>query len=332
MQELISKAWFEKYRPRDINDIIFPDDEKELLIKQFIQQGYIQGNILSYGRGGVGKTTINKVLQGAIVQNAADIFVLGRSVEDVDELSGWLMKQPTASKQMIVVCEEFDKLSPKALSVLKDGLLEKYQPKVSFIVTTNKIHKLEAPLLQRFNIKLNFNEINLDKLGARLENILRLENISYTKEDFEVFLNKCKNKGIRDIINDLQLASFTGTFKISSIGMGLNSGVEDDIVNILKWFFMYPQNLTKDQTISLREINKIENIKQYYEWLNKVMLEDPTINYDYIFMTLIESNLFLPINNILIKYYQDLDMKKFKNLHVLACLSDIIEFWIELKK
>jgi SpoVK/Ycf46/Vps4 family AAA+-type ATPase len=57
---------------------------------------------------------------------------------------------------MIVVCEEFDRLSTQALTILKDGFLEKWMPKVAFIATTNNIQKIDSALLQRFNIKMNF--------------------------------------------------------------------------------------------------------------------------------------------------------------------------------
>jgi DNA polymerase III gamma/tau subunit len=153
-------AWFERYRPKFIEEIVFPDEEKAFTIKKFVEQGYIQGNIISYGPGGVGKTTINKVLINSFIKHAEDVFVLGRSVDDVDKLASWIVRAPTASKQRIIVCEEIDNLSAKALSVLKDGFLEKYQPNVAFIATTNNIQKLD-PALPKLILKVLFQDWNI---------------------------------------------------------------------------------------------------------------------------------------------------------------------------
>lgn len=331
MQNTMQKAWFEKHRPMTINDVIFPDAEKESIIKSFVQQGYIQGNILSYGPGGVGKTTINKVLLKEFIKHQDDVFILGRSVDDVDKLAAWIVRAPTASKQRIVVCEEFDNLSSKALSVLKDGFLEKYQPNVAFICTTNHIQKLEAPLLQRFNIKLNFTEVNIEGLIPRLENILRIENIEFNPEDVRNFAYAFKTKGIRDILNNLQLASYSGKFNPSAIGVGItSSGVEDSMIDIIKYLAMYPTNLDLANTKLLLDPSKTA-IAQYYDWLIKIMQDDTSINYDYIFVKLIQSDLILPIKNIFIDFYQNLEYKKFKHLHMIACIGSIFEYWVKVK-
>lgn len=331
MQQVMQKAWFEKYRPEDINDVIFPDQEKETLIRSFVEQGYIQGNILSYGPGGVGKTTINKVLLKAFTKHRSDVFVLGRSVDDVDKLATWMVQAPVASKQKIVVCEEFDNLSSKALSVLKDGFLEKYQPGVAFICTTNNIQKLEAPLLQRFNIKLNFTTINIERLVPRLAHILQVEGVEYNQEELTQFANAFQTKGIRDILNNLQLASISKKFNLASIGVGMtSSGTEDSMIDIIKYLMIYPTALDAGTTKTLLDPSKTA-IAQYYDWLVKVMQDDTSINYDYIFSKLINSDLILPIKNILIKYYQDLEYKKFKHLHVISCFGEVIEYWVKVK-
>lgn len=331
MQTAMQKGWFEKYRPVNINEVVFPDADKEALIKSFVDQGYIQGNILSYGPGGVGKTTINKVLLKEFIKHQDDVFVLGRSVDDVDKLASWIVRAPTASKQRIVVCEEFDNLSSKALSVLKDGFLEKYQPNVAFICTTNHIQKLEAPLLQRFNVKLNFTEINIEGLIPRLESILRAEQVEFNPEEVRNFAYAFKTKGIRDILNNLQLASISKRFNPTSVGVGMtSSGVEDSMVDIIKYIANFPTNLDLANTKLLLDPSKT-GIAQYYEWLVKIMQDDTSINYDYIFTNLIKSDLLLPLKNIFIDYYQNLEYKKFKHLHMIACLGSIIEYWVKVK-
>lgn len=331
MNELANKAWFEKYRPETFEEIIFPDENKEFLIKKFIDQGYVQGNIISYGPGGTGKTTVSKVLQNLFIKHKSDMFILGRSVESIDELSSWLLYEKTEfSKQKIVFCEEFDNLSSKALSVLKDGLLEKYQPKVSFIVTTNNIHKLDPALVQRFNIKLNFSTVNTNKLKYRLENILIKENISYQEDELLKFVDFTKNLGIRDIINNLQIASLYGKLNVNLIGSSSSGNIDDNLVNILVYLINYPTNLTLVDTQKLRQPENTP-IKDYYEWITQMLINDPAINFDYVYAGLLKAEIILPLKNIIIDHYQTIDSKKFKYLHLLATLANIFEYWIKVK-
>ena len=65
------QAWFEKHRPRTIDDLVFPtvlngegkDPEyiKEIF-KKFYNQEFVQGNVLSYGPGGFGKTSLKLIV------------------------------------------------------------------------------------------------------------------------------------------------------------------------------------------------------------------------------------------------------------------------------
>ena len=139
MEKLMQKPWFEKHRPTKIEDVVFESEIIKNKIEAFIKQGWIEGNIISYGPGGTGKTTINKILLYSIVNNRNDMFTLSSSVQDIDKLKSWLMEESRGSRQRIVICEEFDRLSPEAQTALKNGLMENYMPNVSFIVTTNKI-------------------------------------------------------------------------------------------------------------------------------------------------------------------------------------------------
>jgi replication-associated recombination protein RarA len=62
------KAWFEKYRPRVLDDVVFPDEKIKTTIEKFYNEGFIKGNILSYGPGGYGKTSLSEVLIHRIIK------------------------------------------------------------------------------------------------------------------------------------------------------------------------------------------------------------------------------------------------------------------------
>jgi hypothetical protein len=61
------------------------------------------------------------------------------------------------------------------------------------------------------------------------------------------------------------------------------------------------------------------------------MQDDTSINYDYLFAKLIQADHLLPIKNILIEFYQNLEYKKFKHLHFIACIGEIFQYWIKVK-
>ena len=69
MEELMQKPWFEKHRPSSIEDVVFESEIVKDKINSFITNGYITGNVISYGPGGTGKTTINKILLYSIVKH-----------------------------------------------------------------------------------------------------------------------------------------------------------------------------------------------------------------------------------------------------------------------
>ena len=204
------KAWFEKYRPITINDLVFPNKEIQKTLTEFYDQEFIRGNILAYGPPGHGKTSLNEILIHKIIKDPNDIFILGRKTEDVDNLKRWLLQRPVRSNQKIVKIEEMDRLSYQAQIVLKDGLMEKFQANTSFLATTNTPEKIDPALLTRFNVKINFINLPPDLIYPRLAYILQQENIQFDPEDLRKFIEKYHSRGLRDLINNLELASRDG--------------------------------------------------------------------------------------------------------------------------
>jgi len=321
------KAWFEKYRPRSIDDVIFPNENIEKVIRTFYDNEFINGNILSYGAAGLGKTTINEVLINRIVKNRADIFILDRKIDSVDELTRWLQQRAASSKQKIVKIEEIDRLSSQAQVVLKDGLLEKYQTTTSFLATTNNPEKMDSALLTRFNTKIHFTDLDENKILERAKFILDSEKIKYNLDDLKNFVNSFKTKGLRDIINNLELASISGTFDPSVIRSFIGvSDTEDTIIKYAEYLIKYFESL--DSGIEKNIIKDAKNDTHfftYYEYILKVFKSDLHLNFDYIFMKLLDSDLNMIHKKTIQEFYQDLDLKRFKTLHFLTMFAQILE-------
>jgi len=224
------KAWYEKYRPVHLGDIILPDEDVKRTLDAFYENGFVRGNILSYGAAGFGKSSVNEVLINRIVKERKDIFILERKTENVDELKEWLQYLVGKSTQKVVKIEEIDKLSPQAQTILKDGLMEKYQSSCTFLATTNKPEKLDPAILSRFNIKINFKDLPVAGVFERLKFILEQEGVSFSEEELLQYTKTHRNLGFREMINTLELVSSNGEFKAE--GIKTPTGTKMDSVSL----------------------------------------------------------------------------------------------------
>jgi len=326
---LMQKPWFEKYRPETIEEVVFENEITESKIRQFISQGYVEGNILSYGPGGTGKTTVNKVLAWAIIKNQADIHVLGKGVKDIEKLKDWITQKAHSSVQKIVIAEEFDRVTREAQIMLKDGLMEKYMPKVAFLCTTNNAHNIDPALLQRFNIKLNFNTFNVDGVYKRCLFILDQEKVQYNPEQVYTLVNLFKNKGIRDLINSLEFGTIKGVFDINNIGSNVTTtNMEDTIISWIKYMFLYVEskhtNLEEMYNIIIKPTTDT-NIAPYWSEMIKQFEIDTSINYEYIFKTLLnDPDITLNLKRPISKYYDKIEFAKIKPVAMASCIFEVM--------
>ena len=319
-----NEKWFEKYRPELVEEVLFPNQTIKETVTQFVEDKHIAGNCMFYGEGGVGKTTTNIILMNGILENVADRFFLDRKIESVDELKGWLNKKPIG-KQKIVIAEEFDRLSDAAMTELKNGLMEKYEY-VVFLASTNKIHKIDDALMTRFTVIAKFETAQEEDLYNKCKYILSNERITYTEEGLRYFIENNKLKGIRTILNNLQLSCYQNIFepKRTSFYIG-NSGTEYDMVQWIKYYIGYLLQLPKQTLLYLTySLENEQNIKQVRDNLLQTLMANYSLNYDYVFTELLKDNIFLPIKNCINNYYQDIDSKRIKGMHFEAMLNEMI--------
>lgn len=207
-------SWSAKYRPEKFEDIVFPNDKLQKKSEDFYNNDFIQGNILSYGHPGTGKTTLTRILKSKVcLGNTHDLFTLGRKVDSADGLKKWL-GYATYGKQRVVLIEEMDKLNDISVTVLKDGLMEDYQHNTTFLATTNNVEKIDEALLTRFNTKINFDILPQDAVLNRLSFILNEEKVIFQEEELKEYVEKHIAKGLRELINDIENAYIDGKFSL----------------------------------------------------------------------------------------------------------------------
>lgn len=320
----ITKFWYEKYRPELVEEILFPNQPIKEEVQTYVRNSYINGHCMFYGEGGVGKTTTNIVLMNAVLKNASDRFILNRKIESVDDLKGFLNKKPIG-RQKIVIAEEFDRLSDAAMTELKNGLLEKYEDTI-FLASTNKIHKIDSALLSRFTFVAKFETADPTELFYKCIFILNNERIVYKEEDILKFVETNKLKGIRTILNNLQLSCYDRVFDPNRTSYFIgSSGTEFNLIQWVKYFiYALLQCDTNTLYALLYSYENFPEIKKLRTGIMDILLYNYNLNYDYVYMELLKDpTIFLPVKNILEKYYQDSEFKKIKSMHFEAMLNEI---------
>ena len=320
----INKFWYEKYRPELVEEIVFPNEVIKETIHDYVDNRFIKGHCMFFGQGGVGKTTTNIVLMNAVLESVKDRFVLERKVQDIEDLKGWLRASPIG-RQKIVIAEEFDRLSDAAQTEIKNGLMEKYD-NVVFLASTNKLHKIDGALLSRFTLVAKFDVAPVEELAKKCSTILSSERISYKMEDVTRFAEANKLKGLRTIINNLQLSCYNNIFDADRTSFFIgNSGAEFDVLQNIKWYIQAVVALDKNALYQLSyNLNFIPDIAKVRQNITYILQSNYSLNLEYIYTELLNEQIYLPIKNLITDYYQDSDLKKIPSMHFEAMLNDII--------
>ena len=207
-------SWYMKYRPKSFDELVFPVDKTYLRpkLREFWKEGFVKGNILAYGKPGLGKTSCIEVLIHQIIKSREDIFILDGKPGCIDNLKRWLQYDVGSSSQKVVKMEEMDNLNKQVQTLLKDGLMEKYQHNCTFLATTNHPKKIDPAILERFNIKIEFNELDNDEICRKLKYILSEEKVSYSENDLKRFIEQYSDKSLRETINMIENITVNGVF------------------------------------------------------------------------------------------------------------------------
>jgi len=336
MSEEINKAWAEKYRPRTIQDLIFPNQHVVDVVNKWYQIGRITENVLLYGKPGTGKSTLLKILVNDFIKNPKDVFKLGRKVKDTDSLGGWV-NASSMDGFKIVVIEEIDRLSEAAFLELKEQYMERYQGKIAFIAATNNVHKVDPAVRTRFNLKISFDDLPLDQLINRMKYVLQQENISYNDEAVKQFVENNAVRGVREMLNLLQIASSSGTFDPSTLSNIGGITEEDNLIKYIRYLLITYDNLPYTSTSVLvkgvLDRNHYEQFGQYYQAMVNIINSFSDIDFDYIFRQLIgDEEIGLDIRQILMKEYQDLPSKIYPYMHFMYAFSRCLTHVNERKR
>lgn len=215
-----SYLWFEKYRPKVIDDVVLKDEVKKDFQK-YIEQREIP-HLLFSGPPGSGKSTCAMILSSpeGILSNPEDNLLLingskkeTRGIGYVDDvIEPFLKLPPVNDKIRIVFIDEADYLTDQSMHSLRH-VIEKYHKNARFILTVNNFSKIIEALQSRFQVYF-FKELPNEFIDSFCRKILDSEEINYDDETLDYVINGLY-PDVRKMVNSLQRYSTTKTLTVS---------------------------------------------------------------------------------------------------------------------
>lgn len=221
--------WFEKYRPKTVEECILPPRLKDLFQSQ-VDKGDIQ-NMILIGGAGTGKTTAARAICN---QLGIDVLFINASESGgIDTIRNEIRSFASTisfvqGKVKCVILDEADYLSTAAQPALR-ALIEEFAANCRFVLTANYANRIIDPLKSRcavidFSMSKEEKQTSVIAFNKRAKQMLETEGVVFDKKDLaEVVIKYFPD--YRKIINELQRFSHSGELKISAM-----AGVSDESI------------------------------------------------------------------------------------------------------
>ena len=236
--------WVEKYRPKNIEHCILPDDLKKTF-KSFVDAGEVP-NLLLCGTAGIGKTTVAKALchelgVDYLVINGSDEGRFLDTVRNTAKQFASTVSLTSSAKHKVIIIDEADNTTHDVQLLLRASI-EEFQNNCRFIFTCNFKNKIIQPLHSRTTV-IDCNTRGKQKqeiagqFFERCRGILTAENIQFTDAvvaevvqkffpDFRRTLNELQryaasgviDTGILAQISQVRLEKLVGALKTKDFG------------------------------------------------------------------------------------------------------------------
>ena len=236
--------WVEKYRPKNIEHCILPDDLKNTF-KSFVDAGEVP-NLLLCGTAGIGKTTVAKALchelgVDYLVINGSDEGRFLDTVRNTAKQFASTVSLTSSAKHKVIIIDEADNTTHDVQLLLRASI-EEFQNNCRFIFTCNFKNKIIQPLHSRTTV-IDCNTRGKQKqqiatqFFERCRGILTAENIQFTDAvvaevvqkffpDFRRTLNELQryaasgviDTGILAQISQVRLEKLVGALKTKDFG------------------------------------------------------------------------------------------------------------------
>jgi DNA polymerase III delta prime subunit len=220
---VINQLFTERFRPKDLENLIVPPR-----IKNELSRGLIQ-NLLLYGSPGTGKTSTMFILSKdhpTLLINARAEANIELVRTKVSNFCATMSLEGGKEKLKCVLIDEFDGASPAFFDAVKVPI-EKFANTTRFIACTNFIQKIPEAVQDRFNCisydAINTDEENylIDEYKKRVTLILNATKITYTDEILNKFIYN-DFPSLRAMMTKLQSFYLRGVKELNAKNFNIN--------------------------------------------------------------------------------------------------------------
>jgi DNA polymerase III delta prime subunit len=235
-EQINAFAWSEKYRPRQVEDLIATPEIKAMVDKIINSQK--AGDLLLVGPPGIGKTTIARLIVEKI---DAEYLFLNASLEgNIDtlrnDIQSFASAQSLLGGRRYVILDEADYLTQVTQPALR-SFMDTHKNNCGFILTANYLSKIIDPLKSRLKIvefKLGKKDIPAlaKQFFDRCVEILEKEGYSWDKECLARFIVKRAPDWRKCLIDLQEYAESHGKIDAGILGVGGGNSIDQLVSHI----------------------------------------------------------------------------------------------------
>ena len=206
-----SVPWVEKYRPRNISEVVGNEDSVARL--RVVARDGNMPNVIITGPPGTGKTTSICALARELLGDKFDDAVLELNASNDrglgvvrEKIKSFAQKKVTLppGRHKVIILDEVDSMTKTAQQALT-RTMELHSATTRFALACNYSSKIIEPIQSRCAV-LRFSRLDNADVHERVMAVIKAENVDYTDDGLESLLYIAEGD-LRNALNTLQATS-----------------------------------------------------------------------------------------------------------------------------